>query len=368
MAGITRRAALAAGMGAGLGAAAPGWAAAGSPRWLAAARDAAGDHALVGLDADAAPLFRIPLPGRGHAAAAHPDRPLAVAFARRPGTFAMAIDCAAGAVVARLSAPAGRHFFGHGAFSAAGGRLFTTENAYDTGDGLLGVWETEGWRRIGEVPTGGVGPHEVVRAPDGALIVANGGLRTHPDTGRAVLNREAMRPSLARVDAETGALTDRAEPPAELRFLSLRHLAVRADGLCAAAGQWEGEAGAEPPLLAFWRPGAPLRWAAPDAGAAGRTAGYAGSVAFDPTGAAAAITCPRGGVALAAAADDGRPLGLLAADDVCGVAPAPGGFLLTDGFGGARFAAPGAEGWRARPVATADLAWDNHVVTLPPSR
>ena len=56
-----------------------------------------------------------------------------MAFARRPGTFALVIDCAEGREVARLHTPEGRHFYGHGAFTPDGGLLFTTENAIEDG-------------------------------------------------------------------------------------------------------------------------------------------------------------------------------------------------------------------------------------------
>ena len=79
-----------------------GWAAAGSPDYLAAAALPAGGYCLVGITAAGGECFRLPLPDRGHAAAAHPERPEAVAFARRPGTFALVIDCAEGREIARL--------------------------------------------------------------------------------------------------------------------------------------------------------------------------------------------------------------------------------------------------------------------------
>ena len=43
--------------------------------------------------------------------------------------------------------------------------------------------------RVGEFPTHGVGPHELLLLGDGrTLAVANGGIETHPDFGRAKLN------------------------------------------------------------------------------------------------------------------------------------------------------------------------------------
>ena len=215
---------------AGLGLApAIGWAAAGRPDYLAAAGLPGGGYCLIGLTAAGGECFRLPLPDRGHAAAAHPGRPEAVAFARRPGTFALVIDCAEGREVARLHAPEGRHFFGHGAFTPHGGLLFTTENLVGDGTGLLGVWDArDGYWRIGEVPTGGTGPHEVRLMPDGRrLAVANGGIETDPSSGRAELNLATMESSLAYVDVASGALVDVLALPAAFHSSRSANLNVR---------------------------------------------------------------------------------------------------------------------------------------------
>lgn len=82
-------------------------------------------------------------------------------------------------------------------FSADGGTLFTTENRYATGKGRIGVWDAaDGFRRIGEFASGGIGPHDVKQMGD-ALIAANDGVRTHPDSGRQQLNRETMCSNLS---------------------------------------------------------------------------------------------------------------------------------------------------------------------------
>ena len=110
----------------------PTWAEAGNPAFLSAAMKPDGSHVLCGLSEYGAITFEIALPDRGHAAAAHPTLPEAVAFARRPGTYAIVLDCRNGQTKARLDAPAGRHFYGHGTFSENGDLLFTTENDFDT--------------------------------------------------------------------------------------------------------------------------------------------------------------------------------------------------------------------------------------------
>ena len=140
-----------------------GWADAGDPAFLAAAQDPDGSYSLFGLSASGADLFRVPLPARGHAATAHPEVPEAVAFARRPGTYALVLNCATGRVIARLTAAPGREFNGHGAYSMDGDTLYTSEVVALTGEGRIALWSrSDGYRRIGEVASGGIGARTVV--------------------------------------------------------------------------------------------------------------------------------------------------------------------------------------------------------------
>jgi len=281
---------LAAGAAPGLG-----WAAVGSPSYLAAAKEPGGGFALYGLDDAGGTAFRVPLPARGHAGAGHPSRAEAVAFARRPGAFALVIDCMSGEVRQRLTPPEGRQFNGHGVFVREGAALLTCEQLSATSEGVIGIWDAEGaYARIGEVPTGGIGPHDLRLMPDGrTLVVANGGIATDP-SDRTKLNIPTMRPNLAYLDLD-GAVLDRVELRRELWKNSIRHLAIRADGLVGFAMQWEGEEGAAPPLLGLHRMGAePVLAEAPLADELAMK-GYAGSIAFSGDGAEIAITSPRGG-------------------------------------------------------------------------
>ncbi|MEC9431353.1 MAG: DUF1513 domain-containing protein [Pseudomonadota bacterium] len=339
----------------------PGWAAAGGPGHIGAARLPSGDYALIGITPEGEEAFRIPLPGRGHAAAAHPRRPLAVAFARRPGVFGLVIDCASGEVAARLESPEGRHFYGHGAFSADGRWLYTCENAYDAEDaGRIGVWDADTWRRVDEMRSGGIGPHEALLAGPDLLAIANGGIRTHPDAGRAKLNLATMRPNLAYLSLKTGEVVETAEPPEH--HASLRHIARRADGLIAAAMQWEGEAAAAPALLALHRPGqGALRLLRAPGAEHARLAGYGGSAAFSGDGARAVVTSPRGGAAQVFDAETGAFIETLAQADVCGAAPAGAGLLLSDGTGGLRWI--GTEG-ETLAAAALKVNWDNHLTAV----
>ena len=71
-------------------------------------------------------------------------------------------------------------------FSADGSLLYATENAFDSGEGRIGLYAADdGFRRRGEFASHGIGPHQLCLAPDGqTLLVANGGIRTHPDYRR----------------------------------------------------------------------------------------------------------------------------------------------------------------------------------------
>jgi hypothetical protein len=335
-----------------------GWAAVGNPSYLAAAQEPDGGFALYGIDRHGGSTFRVPLPARGHAGAGHPTIAEAVAFARRPGTFAIVIDCARGDVLHRLTPPEGRQFNGHGVFSADGTALFTSEQRSNTSEGVIGVWDVEaGYTRYDEFPSGGIGPHDLRLMPDGeTLVVANGGIATDP-TDRRKLNLPTMRPNLTYLSL-TGSTLERVELETDLRQNSIRHLAVHDDGLVGFAMQWEGEQGAAPPLLGLHRMGdAPVLVQGPLADELAMQ-GYAGSIAFSGDGSEIAITSPRGG-RLHRFSDEGGFLGVVSRADVCGLAPNVGGYLASDGLGG--LIAISAKG--PMPLARVDCAWDNHIVS-----
>jgi len=159
-----------------------------------------GGHFLTRLDMASGQVQSCAVPMRGHAVL-----PLAgdkaLLFGRRP-----AFECAVvifppsplegeGLGVRGIPATAGRHFNGHGCLSANGDVLFTTENDYDEKRGVLGIRDSKTFQHIGEYDTFGLDPHEVQLMPDGkTLVVANGGIETHPDFGRRKLNLDTMQP------------------------------------------------------------------------------------------------------------------------------------------------------------------------------
>ena len=201
------------------------------------------------------------------------------------------------------------------------------------------------------MPSGGIGPHDLRLLPDGSgLIVANGGIMTGPGD-REKLNIPFMRPNIARL-SPGGALEQVVELPAAMQRASIRHLAIRRDGLVAFAMQWEGDPVVIVPLVGLWRPGQSAVLAQTPPPEAALMQGYAGSVAWSGDGGQVAITSPKGG-RLHRFDPAGRFLGAAAQGDVCGVAPLGTGWLLSDGTG----ALTTLDGAAPRPLARHELAW-----------
>lgn len=334
------------------------WAAVGQPAYLSAGKRGE-DYVLCGLSHTGDVTFELPIPARGHAAAAHPVRSEAVAFARRPGVFALVLDCGSGNVVAHLTAARGRHFYGHGVFSRDGRYLFTTENDYDAADGVIGVWDTHAnYARIDEFPSGGVGPHDIKRLPDSdTLVVANGGIETHPDSGRDKLNIPVMESHLSYL--KDGKVVETVSLGREHKYASIRHLSVAQNGTVAFGMQWEGGTPA-PRLVGTHQMGkAPTLLNLSDTELTAMN-GYVASIAFSGDNASIGVTCPRGGVVQTYDAASGHLVATHLAEDIGGVAARASGFVVTSGLGGVHHVGRDTVTQQAQHP----IQWDNHLIAL----
>ncbi|MCY0149897.1 DUF1513 domain-containing protein [Hoeflea sp. G2-23] len=318
--------------------------------FASAYKDRQGAYGIAFLDQDGAIVARHLLPGRGHGFASHPQAGWLVAFARRPGNFAVALDPESAREPVVFHTPADRHFYGHGAFSADGQLLFAAENAFETGDGVLGVYDvTNGFARIGEFPSHGIGPHEILLMPDAkTLCVANGGIRTHPDNGRQKLNLPTMASSMAFIDLESGSLLSSHSLPDNLRRLSLRHMAADARGQVWIGGQYEGDPMDVPPVLARLNPDAGLQTVELPNDVKAEFGMYVGAVAASNDGARLAITSPKTGRLVTLDAQSGKVLGSIEQPGVCGIQASARGFVSSTETG--EFAHQ-----------QHDLLWDNHI-------
>ncbi len=336
----------------------------GAPLFVSAYQKANGDYGVGVVDDLGQMLAEISLPARGHGIAVSPDRSRFVAFARRPGTFAVAVNPFEETRPQVITSEPGRHFYGHGCFSADGRLLYAVENDFDTARGLLGVYDTSGReiRRIGEIETGGIGPHDILLSPDGkTLIVANGGIRTHPDKGREKLNLDTMASSVVFIDRESGDIVAEHALDASLQQLSLRHMALDGQGRAWVGGQYQGPENELPPLVGiFSKDDAPQLTAIPDKTAAGLQ-NYIGSVTANASGDVIATSAPRGGQTLFWKAATGEFIGADIIPDGCGIAPIDqGSFLVSDGNGALSLITDPASPPEilARPPG---ISWDNHL-------
>lgn len=275
----------------------------------------------------------IGLPGRGHDITQCPVTGRLVVFARRPGTFALVVGRAAGADEI-VTSPENRHFYGHGAFSPDGRLLYTSENDYKAATGKIGIYDaTDGFRRIGEWSSGGVGPHDILLSADGKyLCVANGGIETHPDYGRAKLNLATMRPNLAWIERQSGHIAARHALPEEFHQLSTRHLATGPGNAIWFACQYQGPVADRMPLLGSVAPDLDLTWTELPETDLADLRNYIGSVAASPDGERIALGSPAGNTLLIVDSQ-GHVLKKRRLEDVCGVAHAAGGFSFSTGAG-----------------------------------
>ncbi len=312
-----------------------------------------GAYGIATLSEEGRIIERVPLPARAHGMTYSPVTNRAVAFARRPGTYAMifAPDRSVAPVV--IISIEGRHFYGHGCFSADGRLLYATENDFAGNRGMVGIYDgTNDFARIGELPSYGIGPHDMTLSADGKmLVIANGGIETNPDFGRTKLNLDHMEPSLVLVDTATGGLIERHGMPDHLRQLSTRHVDIDADGKIWFACQYEGPRNDLPPLAGCFSRGEDIRFLSLPQQTTLALANYVGAIAVNRQDGLIGLTSPKGGTTVTVEARTGRVLMTKSLPDAAGIAPAAHGFVASS-YGG-RFG-----------ETESTVAWDQHIVRL----
>ncbi|MBY5587541.1 DUF1513 domain-containing protein [Rhizobium leguminosarum] len=296
---------------------------------------------------------QVALPARAHGMAFSAATGKAVAFARRPGTYAMIFDRWNKSEPIVISSREDRHFYGHGAFSPDGRLLYASENDFDGNRGMIGLYDaTDRFTRIGEFETYGIGPHDMTVSDDGRLlIVANGGIETHPDFGRTKLNLGEMQPSLALIDAATGALVEKHVLPAEWAELSTRHVDLDGAGRIWFACQYEGHRKDLPPLVGHFAKGEDLSFIDLPEETTRRLANYVGAIAINRSEGLVGITSPKGGASVTIDARTGKMLAETSVPDAAGIAPARSGFAVSSYDGDFL-------------STRSDVAWDQHIVRL----
>ena len=332
-----------------------------SPLLLSARDDVDGNHFAVGYTLDGTQVFNTQVKQRCHDIINHPTLPIALFVARRPGTESYLISLKDGALLQTVTSLPNRHFYGHAVIHKDGEWLYATENdTTDPGRGLLGVYRFAGDRLIhsGEIPTHGVGPHQVSWMPDGeTLVVANGGIRTEAES-RVEMNLNAMEPSLVLMQRD-GTLLSKETLAQQMN--SVRHLGIASDGTVVAGQQFMGPSHESSELLAIKRPGQPfVAFAVPEhqLQAMGH---YTASVAVHSDLRLVALTAPRGNRFFIWDLDSGEVRLDAPLPDCAGVGAVADGFVVTSGQGRCRYYDCRQTTLVAKPLELPAGLWDNHL-------
>ncbi len=305
---------------------------------------------------------------RGHGVIRHRLRPdNCIMFARRPGMRAIEANLKTGQVQQAFKCRADRHLLGHGCFNKTGSKLYTTELDYQTGQGKIAVRDAQTYQWLGEFSSHGVGPHELKLLPDGnTLVVANGGIRTHPDSGRKKLNLGSMESRLTYIDIETGALVDEVQV-AESKA-SIRHLDVAADGTVAFGMQVQRKAAGHNKVVSlagFHERGAAVQLCEHPDTIIDIMRDYVGSVAVNSRSRIAGFSSPRGNIVAFWNMDTLQFAGYHSLYDVCGLAVTEDQrhFVLSNSAGQIRFLnADNLQEVKEQRLTVPGMHWDNHLI------
>ena len=335
-------------------------------RYVSAATDRVNNHYLVILDSEGKQLSKINLPARAHQIAHNPQCNTLAVAARRPGTYLIIVDSISGKLIQEIHPEDGHHFYGHSVYSPDGRFLYTTENHIESGKGQIFVRDaTTNYQIVQVFPSYGIGPHEIkIHTDHKTLVVANGGILTHPDSGRTKLNIDAMSPSLVYISVETGELLEQRKLPDHLQKLSIRHIDISPSGVTAIALQYQGDKLDNVPLIALHQRGNTIKtlWAPEYINR--KMKNYCGSVCFNIKGNIFAVSSPIGNIITLWDTEQAEYISNLDCADVCGISPSRNnGFIFSNGLGNLY------QFDLKKPVLKrlnhhSSLAWDNHLASI----
>ncbi len=238
-------------------------------------------------DASAHPRITV-LDFYGHGVALDPLDAKRIAVFEKKGDGACLIDLGTREVIAPIETHPDREFYGHGAFSSEGDVLFTTESIVSKRyKGVIVVRDARTMQELGEFPSYGASPHDIVLRDGGkTLVVTNGGGR------RAGGDQE---PCVSYVDVPSQKLIERVEVAHP--DVGSGHLALTSRGDLALVAAARGAKIGDGLGAVSFRPfGGALRSMAEPASVTGRMRGEALSVAIHEPSGTVGVTSPFGGL------------------------------------------------------------------------
>ncbi|MCK5902594.1 MAG: DUF1513 domain-containing protein [Cocleimonas sp.] len=331
-----------------------------------AAMNRRGEYVVVAVSDQGKIIFKTPLPARAHAMIMRPKQNEVIVFARRPDYFIFVLNAQTGQVIHRLKSDDNRPLCGHGVFSKTGDKLYVTANDIDHQHSVIQVLDAKNnYQKIKEFSSGGIGAHEVRLLSDGkTLVVANGGILTHPESGRAKLNLETMTPALTYLDKMQGRVIANYQLEKRYHQLSIRHLAVNQEDTVCFAMQYQGARDDQFPLVGFHQKGqTELQLSQLPSLVLSAMKNYCGSVCVDQSGHRFAISSPRGNL-ITTWSDQGTFINAQTLQDGCGIATSATtkAFYFSSGTGDIHHYY-GKENKRLPLGQFKHYRWDNHLLS-----
>jgi len=332
--------------------------------WLvSAATDNNNQHFVSAIDLQGNEVSRISLPARGHDAINVVGKPgRAIVFARRPGLFAFEVDFISGRIVHQIEPEKGYHFYGHGVLSTKNNSLLTSENHYGTGNGYIVERDLNNYQIINRYRSGGIGPHQIaLMSDDKTLVIANGGIKTHPEQPRKKLNLDTMKPNLSYLDLASGKIIE--QHKLTNPQLSIRHLAVSTQDKVIAGLQYQGANTDLVPLAISHVQGRTLQYLQAPNHQWRSMRQYTASVCVDNNNALVAISCPRADMITYWSLTNDNFLGTERLSDGAGLAYTDRLFA-SSGKGRIAELAKGNSYSSKLAFSFDKLRWDNHMLAL----
>lgn len=338
-------------------------------RFFSALRKRGKDH-IAGFNHLGELQFLTQIPERGHGGAFSTALQHLAWPARSPGNQVYILD-AAGDLIQTVAAEPGHHFYGHAQYSADGRFLLTTENHFTDGQGRILVRDgQQKYKVVQSFFSGGIGPHELRLMSDGVhLMIANGGLLTHPDKS-GKLNLASMQPNLTILNTLNGDIEGTLLLPDHQ--LSIRHLALNNQDQLAVLTQYQGRSEQLRPLIYQWQPGAAVLAAVAEPRQSGQKIDqgwqaynqYIASGALTDSGILGATT-PKGNRIGFWDINHNRFLAQYVMKDVAGIALSKDGqyFIASSGRGRLwQFDSQSLLPVTDRAVRVVGIGWDNHML------
>jgi len=319
-------------------------------------------HFAAAFDLSGNLINQVQLPARGHGPVAHPLKPgHAIINARRPGTYLIEVDFNQGLISQQIKAEQSHHFFGHGVFSRDGKLLFSIENNFEQGHGEVVVRDSINYQVLERYHAGGVGPHECKLMPDGnTLVIANGGIKTHPSMPRKKLNLDSMSPALTYLDLNSGQVIDQYR--LDNHQLSIRHLDVSSSGKVVAGLQYQGAKTDQVPLAISHQGQDQLSFFHADEQVWRQMNQYTASVCINNTSNTVAISCPRGDIITLWDLKTDRFIEQIKMRDVAGLSVVKQQFVATNGKG--TVLQPRLARAQQHRHQFTNVRWDNHLTSV----